>query len=130
MFLFKERIWEPQHKRFHYPEPIDSEFGIVSFDSLYYEGDIVVGEFGYINTGIGIVRFGEWEQDGSGGEYSSSPCYGFYVERMRILLPDWEDPDDAYGESYYKTVSILDFKFDKIGNIHENPELVNEYEKI
>jgi len=121
------RDWESLTEKFRHPNDVTVELGIAAFENIYYEGDIVVGEFGYINTGIGIVRFGEWEQDGSGGEYGSSQCFGFYVERMRIFVPEWEDPEDIWEESWYKTVSILDFEFKIIGNIHENPKIIDEY---
>jgi len=124
----ESRSWNHKEGRFNYHLWSENdELGVVAFGKTFYEGDIVVGEFGYINSGLGIVKFGKYEQAGSEGEYSPSTVSGFYVERIRIFIPDWQDPDDIFEESYSETVSIFDSEFKKVGNIHENPEIIKEY---
>ena len=75
----------------------------------------------------GIVRFGEFLQDGSSGEYDAIPCYGFYVEVIKYE----PYPDGFSYPEYLKTISILelfnsekksDVKF--IGNAFDNLELL------
>lgn len=82
-------------------------------------------------TCTGIVRFGKYLQDGSGGEYSLIPCYGFYVEVIKYEpYPDsYLSVEDYPG--YLKAISVLElFNSEKnsavefIGNIFDNPELL------
>jgi len=47
----------------------------------------------------GIVKFGVYIQDGSGGEYSGSKCLGYYVERV-VCLSQEIDNDDLDFEYY------------------------------
>lgn len=82
-----------------------------------YEGDIVKGGvyYGWVNEkGIGVIKFGEWEQDGSGHEYSTQTCFGWYI--------------NVKESQFYNEDSFLDkekCKFlEVIGNIYENPELL------
>lgn len=53
-----------------------------------------------------VVKFGEYEQDGSGDEYAAPTCIGFYA-------------DNECGE-YNSTNSLLNFNWplEIIGNIH------------
>lgn len=90
-----------------------------------YEGDIVKAYNG-INEIIGIVKFGKYKQDGSGGEYNSITCTGFYVERIKTIPNAWEIEDDLlYEPDYEKTTSLQSYEYIKvIGNIHDNPELL------
>jgi hypothetical protein len=57
------------------------------------------------------VRFGEWIQDGSGGEYSGTPCYGFYVHVINIEPFSWSDDTKEEVEEWYpdhlKNISLL-----------------------
>jgi len=60
----------------------------------------------------GVVKFGEWEQDGSGGEYGGSPCYGFYVEVIDLEPMPWSQDTKEEIEEYYphynRQVSVLE----------------------
>jgi uncharacterized phage protein (TIGR01671 family) len=88
-----------------------------------YEGDIVRVSYTSFKVFKGVVKFGEYKQDGSGGEYSGSDCIGFYVEALN---------PDAVDEHGFKTIwdheeesSLLEFeRVEVIGNIYENPELL------
>lgn len=72
----------------------------------------------------GVVRYGEYEQDGSGGEYSASSVLGFYVEAMDGQVD--EDGDEIVYD-FEKTQSILEVRNLKVvGNMHENPELISQ----
>lgn len=91
-----------------------------------YEGDVVKHRPG-TNYEIGIIRFGEYEQDGSGGEYGTSTCIGFYVDRHKVFPDDWEIElgEGPYERDEYKQVSPVSTEIEIIGNIYENPELIN-----
>lgn len=72
-----------------------------------------------------IVKFGEWIQDGSGGEYSGAPCYGFYAEVINLEPTYWsddtkEDIEECYPH-YHKTRSVLEILRD---NNIENLEII------
>lgn len=58
----------------------------------YYEEQKFAFENEYAQC-IGVLRYGEWEQDGSGGEYPGTPCYGWFVEITDIR------PLEYFGES-------------------------------
>ena len=91
-----------------------------------YEGDIVdyraFAECDYRGT----VHFGEYEQDGSGGEYSTSRCIGFYVERQIWIPQNWQDPEEEWNmPEYEKTISLLVCEETEVlGNRWDNPELL------
>lgn len=93
---------------------------------LIFEGDIIryntYDDFGCHS----VVRFGEYEQDGSGGEYSPRDCVGWYVEVDNFTCPDWCDDDPEYFRHYMWQQNILEVlgTCEVIGNIHDNPELL------
>ncbi|MFC7364510.1 MULTISPECIES: YopX family protein [Bhargavaea] len=89
-----------------------------------YEGDVLhcFGSFGTKHKYE--VKFGLYEQDGSGGEYGPSICLGVYAESLE------KDKRNEYGSLVIHeedhTKSLLEFEeYEVIGNIHENPELLN-----
>jgi hypothetical protein len=59
----------------------------------------------------GEVRFGEWIQDGSGGEYSGTPCYGYYVHVVDINPFEWDtdtkEEITEYYPDYLRNISLL-----------------------
>ena len=64
----------------------------------------------------GVIRFGEYEQDGSGGEYVPHKCVGFYIERTAWIQMSWQDPDDEEWSmpEYQKTISLYDSEWIEI----------------
>lgn len=93
-----------------------------------YEGDII--KYPIYNGSdfilIGEVKFGEYKQDGSCGEYAPSICCGFYVQIKKCIYPDRCDPE-YYGvfiQDYEKQNSIAEIineggNVEVIGNIYE-----------
>ena len=55
---------------------------------------------------IGVVKYGSYIQDGSGGEYGGRECIGFYVEMVKLIPYEWEDETIEeileYFPHYYK----------------------------
>lgn len=87
-----------------------------------YEGDIVncCSHTGEHNA---VIKFGEYHQDGSGGEYLGSVCIGFYAEAIN------KNATDEWGVrkvmEFEETASLYDFpQIEVIGNIHEHPHLL------
>ena len=92
-----------------------------------FEGDAVCYRAFASYDYRGIVRFGEYEQDGSGDEYAQSKCIGFFIERTAWIPQEWQDlEDEAFClPEYEKTISLLEVEeLEIIGNIHDNPELL------
>ena len=90
-----------------------------------YEGDVLRGNYMAYTTFDAVVKFGEYDQDGSGAEYRPSKCIGFYAEAILI------DKEDDWGirivPDYMTTASLLDFEgIEVIGNIYEDPDLLEE----
>ena len=87
-----------------------------------FEGDIVKGGVYYgweEEKGLGIIRFGEWEQDGSGQEYAGAHCLGWYIEILKCEYGDGMDSSLIEEETKHNFIEV-------VGNIFEDPELLSE----
>lgn len=96
-----------------------------------FEGDVVrYNTFDDFNC-HSIVKFGEYEQDGSAGEYNPRSCIGWYCEVDNFTAPDWAEEDPTFFfNSYLEQQNLLEVNDDceVIGNIYDNPELVRAKE--
>lgn len=65
----------------------------------------------------GEIKYGEWIQDGSGGEYGGTPCYGWYVNVTDVEPLSWNDDTKEEVKEWYpnylKNISLLDVMRDK-----------------
>jgi hypothetical protein len=78
---------------------------------------------------IGTVELREYEQDASGGKYSGASCIGFYGE-FSVGADDDKDFSKLDSYSYEKQQSLIRFdEIEVIGNIRDNPELLDRFEK-
>ena len=115
------------------PETVCQYTGIKDKNDVkIYRGDIIQAYNGF-NMIIGIVKFGEYEQDGSSGEYNSITCTGVYVERIKTIPTKEEIEynllDLLYEPSYEKTDSLQSYEYiEVIGNVYDNSELLENIE--
>lgn len=91
------------------------------------EKDIFVGDLikvsNFRGDYVASVKFGEFEQDGSGDEYEPSKCVGFYAEAVNPKVTD-EDGFEVVPDYLVQNSMIeLDY-YQRIGNIYKNPELL------
>ena len=91
-----------------------------------FEGDIVQYNTYDDFDCHSVVKFGEYNQDGSSGEYSATKCIGFYVEVDNFTCPDWCENDPEFFPEYFGQQNILEVASDceVIGNIYDNPKLL------
>lgn len=91
-----------------------------------YEGDILKTSYAYEEDYIGIVKFGEYAQDGSGDEYAPAKCFGFYLEMSEKDKNKTDEYDYEIHRSYYYQNSLLQLEtLEVIGNIYEDGEVSN-----
>ena len=109
-----------------YTEQIIEKDEVWENDILEYDGDACA-------RCIGVVKYGNYIQDGSSGEYRGRECIGFYVEMVK-LIPYGEDESVEevleYFPHYYKKYSLAEILKEKgirkVGNVFDNPELLEE----
>ena len=109
------------------PETVGQYTGLTDRNGKrIFEGDIVrYNTFDDFDC-QSVVKFGEYNQDGSAGEYSASKCIGFYVDVDNFTCPDWCEYGSNCFSNYLKQQNILEVAqyCEIIGNIHDNPELL------
>lgn len=91
-----------------------------------FEGDILKYYVWGTYECFAVVRIGEYEQDGSGDEYPAIKVCGVYAE-VKKYCPLIKGDGDYFPE-YLKKSSLLEIgidNFDLVGNIHDNPKLLN-----
>ena len=121
-----------QNKAFEYeaiPEIVGQYTGLTDKNGKkIFEGDIVQ----YLTYDDfdcqSVVKFGEYKQDGSDGEYGAKNCLGFYVEVDNFTCPDWCENEPECFSDYRKQQNILEIanECEVIGNIHDNTELLEK----
>ena len=109
------------------PETVGQYTGLTDRNGKrIFEGDIVRYNTYDDFDCQSVVKFGEYNQDGSAGEYSASKCIGFYVYVDNFTCPDWCEYGSNCFSNYLKQQNILEVAryCEVIGNIHDNPELL------
>ena len=109
------------------PETVGQFTGLTDKNGVkIFEGDIVRYNTYDDFDCQSVVKFGEYNQDGSAGEYSASKCIGFYVDVDNFTCPDWCEYGSNCFSNYLKQQNILEVAqyCEIIGNIHDNPELL------
>ena len=118
---------EPSSHYIVNPETVGQYTGLTDKNGKkIFEGDIVQ----YLTYDDfdckSVVKFGEYKQDGSEGEYNARNCLGFYVEINNFTCPDWCENEPKWFSDYRRQQNILEIanECEVIGNIHNNPELL------
>ena len=109
------------------PETVGQYTGLTDKNGKrIFEGDIVRYNTYDDFDCQSVVKFGEYNQDGSAGEYSASKCIGFYVDVDNFTCPDWCEYGSNCFSNYLKQQNILEVAryCEVIGNIHDDPELM------
>lgn len=111
------------------PETIGQFTGLLDKNGKkIFEGDIVQYNTYDDFDCQSVVNFGEYIQDGSGGEYSGRKCVGYYVEVDNFTCPDWADDDPEFFPYYMWQQNLLEVANEcvVIGNIFDNPEILSK----
>ena len=109
------------------PETVGQYTGLTDKNGKkIFEGDIVQYNTYDDFDCHSVVKFGEYNQDGSYGEYSATKCIGFYVEVDNFTCPDWCENDPEFFPEYFGQQNILEVasNCEVIGNIYDNPQLL------
>ena len=109
------------------PETVGQYTGLTDKNGVrIFEGDIVRYNTYDDFDCQSVVKFGEYNQDGSAGEYSASKCIGFYVDVDNFTCPDWCEYGSNCFSNYLKQQNILEVAqyCEIIGNINDSPELL------
>ena len=109
------------------PETVGQYTGLTDKNGKrIFEGDIVRYNTYDDFDCQSVAKFGEYNQDGSAGEYSASKCIGFYVDVDNFTCPDLCEYGSNCFSNYLKQQNILEVAqyCEIIGNIHDNPELM------
>lgn len=109
------------------PETVGQYTGVTDKNGRkIFEGDII-----RYNTDDGfdcqsLVQFGEYEQDGSSGEYNAREVVGWYVDVDNFTCPDWAENQPELFPNYLFQQNLKEVAAccEVIGNIHDNPELL------
>lgn len=86
-----------------------------------FEGDLVQYNTFDDFSCCSAVKFGEYDQDGSSGEYTPSVCVGWYVEVCGFTCPDWAEDDPIFFKDYQKQQNLLEVNdmCEVVGNVHD-----------
>lgn len=109
--------WHNPRHSCNYSSPQESEqyTGLVDKNGTdIYEGDIL---HAHMNNAIYVVKHGLYINIMIDDDGENPDCYGWYLDRKRPF-------PDSYGESLQGASVYLEV----IGNIHENPELLEAVE--
>lgn len=112
------------------PETVGQYTGLTDKNGTkIFEGDIVQYNTYDDFDCQAVVKIGDYNQDGSGGEYAATRCLGIYCEVDNITCPDWcENEPDYFGWDYRTTINLLQAanRCEVIGNVYDNSELIKE----
>ena len=91
-----------------------------------FEGDLVQYNTFDDFSCCSAVKFGDYDQDGSSGEYTPSVCVGWYVEVCGFTCPDWAEDDPIFFKDCQKQQNLLEVNemCEVIGNIHDDIDLL------
>lgn len=95
-----------------------------------FKGDIIsfcYNIYEFINCKA-TVKYGEYMQDGSSGEYGAAKCLGWFIQIVSCTAEDWAKDLDIELPDYLLQNSLIDVvKSCKIiGNIYDNSDLLKK----
>jgi len=112
------------------PESIGQFTGLKDKNGVeIYEGDIIPYEDTFDKC-VGIVKFGQWEQDGPADEYGGTQCLGFYIERIKAICDKSSITEEPYVQEYLSKVSLVAENIEVIGDIYRNKELLEGKQNV